>query len=182
MESLTPQRLEVILSQMVESRGWHRAQWIRWLSLMWRDVVGETLADQSKILSLTSDGLLWVAVSSSVWAQQLLYFKPRIIETFHELYPDIPLTDLRTRTQGLPTRGPVSMVDYQRSPYVNLKRPVSLIDNLEVLLSRVQEKYQEAAMDWLAHGFHPCARCHAPTANAYKLCVVCELDRKTPER
>ncbi|NMP20913.1 DUF721 domain-containing protein [Sulfobacillus harzensis] len=179
MESTPDPRLGEILSRLSAQHGWQRAEWLRALDRLWRHVVGDTVAEYSHILTLTNDGVLVVAVPSSVWAQEIGYYKPRILAAIADELPQASIKDIRTRVKSDFARLPRRSEPYRPSPHARTEHRLDPHVDLQVLLARVQENYQEAAHEWLANGFVPCARCHAPTLKGYRLCVACELDRQT---
>lgn len=182
MDSPEQSRLNHILAAMVEEHGWHKAQWLQRMALIWQRVVGDAISRNTRILTLTSDGILVVAVPSSVWAQELLYLKPRILDAIHDALPAIPIHDIRTRIRADVHRQPVEGESSRHSPYFRTHLALNPREDLGVLLARVQEKYQIAAHEWLKGGFYPCIQCHAPTLKGYSLCVVCDLKRQQNSR
>lgn len=177
MEFAEESRLKEILHSMAERHGWRQAQWLQMLEGVWMRAVGPGVSKNTKILSLTSDGVLWVAVPSSVWAQELLYYRPRILAAIHDELPMIPIKDVRTRVRTERTRV-VQATEGRKSPYYPTTWREPATDDPWVLLARVQEKYQQAAREWLDQGFQECMRCHAPTLKGYALCSVCEISRR----
>lgn len=178
MEPTSEPRLSNILARLSAQHGWQRAEWLRALDTLWRRVVGETIAEHSHILTLTNDGALVVAVPSSVWAQEISYYKPRIIAAIHDEIPEAAIHDVRTRARSDFARLPRRSEPYRPSPHFQTERHLASTNDLKVLLASVQEKYQLAVQEWLFQGFVPCEQCHAPTLKGYRLCVVCDLGRQ----
>lgn len=177
MAELEP-RLSDILTHLASQHGWDRAEWLRRLDVLWHRVVGDTISQHTRILTLTNDGTLLVAVPSSVWSQELTFLKPRILDAIHDELPEIGIRDVRTRVRTDLPYQPRGSEPYRPSPSFRTNPTAPLITDLRVLLGQVQEKYQEAAKGWLRQGFHPCRRCEAPTLKGYLLCIVCELDSR----
>ncbi len=177
MEFAEESRLKAILHGLAERHGWRQAQWLQMLEGVWMRAVGPAVSKNTKILTLTSDGVLWVAVPSSVWAQELLYYRPRIVAAIQDELPMIPIKDVRTRVRTERTMI-VQATEGRRSPYYPTTWREPATDDPWVLLARVQEKYQQAAREWLDQGFQECVRCHAPTLQGYALCSVCEISRR----
>ncbi len=178
MESTPEPRLSHILARLSAQHGWQRAEWLRALDTLWRRVVGETIAEHSHILTLTNDGVLVVAVPSSVWAQEISYYKPRILAAIHDEIPEAAIHDVRTRARSDFARLPRRSEPYRPSPHFRTEGQTTTTTDLWVLWASVQEKYQQAVEEWLSQGFVPCEQCHAPTLKGYRRCVVCDLDRK----
>lgn len=171
-------RLGPLLNQMTSRYGWQRAEWLRMLDLLWLRVVGQTIYQHTRILTLTTDGILVIGVSSSVWAQELNYYKLRILEAIHDELPAMTVKDVRTRVKADVVETMPGVEPYRPSPYAATIPVLADTDDLHVLLARVQEKYQQATQEWLQQGFQACEACHAPTLSGYALCVMCELDQK----
>lgn len=171
-------RLAAILDQLVQSHGWHRATTLTAIRTLWRDIVGEGIDQHTQILTLTSDGVLVVAVPSSVWSQEILYYKPQIVQAFANVLGASWVKDVRTRVRANRNQSAGPVREGVRSPYYRVSPRPPDTDNLHELLARVQEKYETAARVWMDEGFQPCARCHAPTPHGYTLCVTCDLERR----
>jgi len=176
VDPVEQRRLGDILEGLVSHHGWGRAQWLRMMEVIWHRVVGDTIYDHTRILTLSSDGVLLVAVPSSVWSQELLYYKLRILEAIHDELPQIPIGDVRTRVRSDVEMRRTKGIEPNFSPYFNTHKRISGNQDLQVLLASVKEKYYRATQDWLMKGLGPCNRCHAPTMEGYSLCVVCELE------
>lgn len=171
------EELVKILDGLVQRHGLNRARWLSAIESIWNNTVGKTVAEHTRIVTLTNDGMLVVAVPSSVWSQQLLYYKPDILKAIQQLIPESRIKDIRTRVQadiGRPIRNTLTA---QHSPYFRTYQSPGITRDLGELLAGVQEKYEAAARVWLEQGFKPCERCQAPTLKGYALCIVCELNR-----
>lgn len=180
MERERTEELARILATMADQHGWHRAQWLSAIDLLWRRVVGDAVADHTRIITLTSDNVLVVGVPSSVWAQELQYYKPTIMDAIRLEISESRIRDIRTRV-----RTTKQELDWQAekpafSPYFaaldTIKKPAT--DNLHALFLAVQEKYEAAARDWMTQGFHACAHCRAPILRRYTLCIACEAQKR----
>ncbi|MFH1144730.1 MAG: DUF721 domain-containing protein [Candidatus Eisenbacteria bacterium] len=62
--------------------------------LSWPRIVGPEVAAHSTALRLQR-GVLWVAVSGSVWMQHLGFLKPQILEALRREFPNVRITDVR---------------------------------------------------------------------------------------
>ena len=179
MDSVERATLKDILRHLAQRHGWQRAEWLLGIQVIWSEIVGDLISRQTHILTLTEAGDLWVAVPSSVWSQEILYYKPRILEAIHRTLPIVQIRDIRTRVQAPVDPPPVKPGTSSFMPYFppNKQQPNSTQD-LRELLQQVQEKYQLAAIEWLQNGFVRCTRCQAPTLKSYRLCVACELQMR----
>ena len=67
----------------------------------WKDVVGEEIARHSEILGL-SDGILWVRVEGSVWAQELNLLKGQIQQRLEQQLGEGTVQDVRFHSGSKP--------------------------------------------------------------------------------
>ena len=67
--------------------------------LAWERLVGPEVAAHSSALRVRR-GVLWVAVSGSVWMQHIGFLKPRILEALKREFPDVRITDLHCVMAG----------------------------------------------------------------------------------
>jgi hypothetical protein len=179
MDDAARSTLGDILQHLSKRHGWHRAQWLLVIQVIWSEIVGDTISRQTRILTLTDAGQLWVAVPSSVWSQEILYYKPRILEAIHTALPVARIRDIRTRVQAAVNPASAEPATPSYSPYFSTPTaPVDVTQDLHELLQHVQEKYQLATIEWLQNGFVPCTRCQAPTLKNYPLCVACEMQTR----
>lgn len=175
MDNPRHEELGKILAGMADQNGWQRAQWVSVIAVLWRRVVGNTVADHTQIVTLTTEGVLVVAVPSSVWSQELQYYKPTILDAIRLHLPESRIRDIRTRVRTTPQLTDLAADLSASSPYYAssvVAEPKT--DNLHELLQVVQEKYEQAAREWMVQGFHACASCHAPILQRYTLCIACE--------
>lgn len=178
-ESRPIDELGTLLSTLVDRHGLTRARWLTIINSLWRTVVGEAIAAHTSVLTLTTDGTLIVAVPSSVWSQEILYYKPALLHAIQDALPDATIKDIRTRVKAAPPVQSAAPDGLRVSPYFRTDgRTLDLSRDLGALLAEVQEKYEAAAREWLHDGCHPCVRCQAPTLDGYALCVVCEWDKR----
>jgi hypothetical protein len=179
MDRSHPVPLGDVFAELIDRHGLNRARWLQVIGSLWRSVVGETIWAHTAIMTLTTDGVLIVGVPSSVWSQEILYYKPQILAKLQEALPEAHIRDLRTRVRNAP--GPVAKPRGATlpSPYFRTSSARAHTDqDLGALLHVVQEKYEAAAAEWLAHGLRRCPRCGAPTMPDYPLCSVCEASNR----
>ncbi len=177
MDNPKRERLGAILEGLVQRHGLDRARWITVIESLWTETVGEVIAMHSCVMTLTKDGTLVVAVPSSVWAQELQYQKPVIIDIIRKTLPQACVRDVKTRVRAFVMGPRADAAVLQASPYFSTQACVPSTENLRELLDRVQEKYEVAAQIWIGQGLARCTRCQAPTGAGYLLCSVCEQDR-----
>src|SRR5512133_492900 len=66
---------------------------------IWKTVAGTTIAQSAEVADYRQ-GIIYLEVTSSVWAQQLHFYKPTIIEKIKELAPEIWINDIRTNASN----------------------------------------------------------------------------------
>lgn len=171
-----PNELRAILNQMVREYPWQPARLLHHIQIFWAEVVGQPVANHSRILGY-QQGRLMLAVSSPVWAQELTYLKPAILHALRLRLPagmDIPeemTVRVSLRAFRAAEAGPVR----QERSFRTL-RPHVKETRLPVLLDNVRLQYIEASRVWLQSAYHRCARCQSPTLRTYSLCAICGLD------
>lgn len=74
---LTP--LRQVLSDWLEKRGLARRLAQAQIVTAWPALVGPQIAAVTRAESVTADGILWVRVASSAWANELSLMAPRIL-------------------------------------------------------------------------------------------------------
>ena len=91
-----PQSIADALSQLMARRGYARIQAATELSSVWEEVVGDTLASQSRPGNVRR-GVLEVTVGNSAVVQELTFIKRTILKEFKRLVPEEKIRDLRFR-------------------------------------------------------------------------------------
>lgn len=85
--------LPTLLKQLQTRQGWQAQQQFQHLLRSWPEIVGVTVAQQTRPLGISPQGVLRVATSSSVWAQNLSFSRHHILSKLNQwLTP--PLRDI----------------------------------------------------------------------------------------
>lgn len=87
------QSLPQLLNSISGQESWRDRQQFQRLLAHWPDVVGQTVAAQTRPIAIQRR-VLQVATSSSVWAQNLAFERHRILEKLNDRLP-LNLTDIR---------------------------------------------------------------------------------------
>lgn len=66
------------------------------LEKRWGDIIGPVLAKETEPIQLI-DGELLVACNDGVWASQVSWSSPQIIERFTQLFPQVEVISVKTR-------------------------------------------------------------------------------------
>lgn len=90
------QSLPQLLNALSDQESWRERQQFQQLLACWFDVVGATVAAQTRPVAIQRR-VLQVAASSSVWAQNLAFERHRILEKLNARLP-LGLTDIRFST------------------------------------------------------------------------------------
>ncbi len=69
----------------------------------WEGLVGTTMAKHSLPESIRHKKLCIIA-DNSIWLQQLVFLKPRILEAIHSLLPQLAITDITLRLGTVPPK------------------------------------------------------------------------------
>jgi len=67
------------------------------LQKAWPRIVGDTIANHSKVL-FVKDEKLYVQVSHSAWHSELKLMQGMILDKIKEMYPDNPPTEIKIKT------------------------------------------------------------------------------------
>jgi len=67
----------------------------------WREIVGESLADQTQPRAIRNR-ILFMDVSHSTWIQQLQFLKPKLLEKINAFFGEPLLQDIRFRMGKIP--------------------------------------------------------------------------------
>jgi predicted nucleic acid-binding Zn ribbon protein len=89
--------LQHIIGGLQKQQSWQEHQRFQHLLRCWSEVVGAVVAQQTRPIHLSPRGVLKVATSSSVWAQNLTFERQRILAKLNQNLPQ-PLTDLHFST------------------------------------------------------------------------------------
>ncbi len=154
------QHLEQILAQLKQGQTWQRPRYFRDIVGCWRTLVGPQIHQNAQPHKL-QDGLLWVATSSHVWAQQLLFQREVIKEKLLAQIPGLELREIRFTTKNW---------GEQTAPTPNSRQSSALSDRpfsfapTEDPAERLDQIRQVA--QWRLAQWSPCPRCQLPAHQA----------------
>lgn len=158
---------------------------------LWADVVGPTVAERSRPVKCR-DGILTVAVSSSVWLQQLTMMRRDIVRMFAERIGPQAITDIQFTALGWSER-PADPIFPEGAPRPNnrlqlnedlqpplraeLQAAVAQIPDeaLRERASRMLKKAQLRQDALKAKGWLPCRQCGELHDRPKPLCIVCDV-------
>lgn len=95
-----PHALGDVLSQLFALRGYGRVRGDRQLQEIWKEVAGETIGQQTRILGV-KNGVLQVGVASSALLSELASFhKYSLLERLQADHSQLRLRDIKFKLRG----------------------------------------------------------------------------------
>jgi predicted nucleic acid-binding Zn ribbon protein len=173
-----------IFAALEKQPGWEVQQQYRRLVQCWEAVVDPKVQQQTRPLYLVRN-VLWVATSSSVWAQNLSFQRYSLLKRLNALLSE-PLVDIRFSTAQWHNSKPFSASS--DSPSLSQEQhPSAIATNLEQSLADELpqgKKTPEAAFQHWAAGIEArsqnlplCPRCECPTPpgelERWTICAYC---------
>ncbi|MBW4553567.1 MAG: DUF721 domain-containing protein [Aphanocapsa sp. GSE-SYN-MK-11-07L] len=149
------QPVKNVLSTLPKRQGWREYQQFQEVLSCWTDVVGAAVALQTRPQNVAPRGVLKVATSSSVWAQNLGFERRQILSKLNA-HLELPLTDLYfSCSQWQPTPQPLLVV-----------KPPSALKQAQLIQSpSPQTAFQrwENSIKRRSQHLPLCPRCQCPT-------------------
>jgi predicted nucleic acid-binding Zn ribbon protein len=174
--------LHAVLSQLKKTH-WKDQQSFEAFVRLWPEVVGTAVAAQTRPVKLSTQGILYVTVSSGVWAQNLAFERVRLLKKVNAAWSEA-VKDIYFSTR-----------DWSRSPSPRLRQALDLkltpSPALKLQGKRPQPKdARDAFSRWSlavqeqAKGNASCPLCQCPTPleelKRWSHCSLC-LSRPQPE-
>ena len=162
----------------------------------WRHVVGDVIADHTKIVSINPPDMV-ISADNSMWMQELQMQKRRIIEAINKYYRQEVITDIRfiMKRQSYvkaDTNTFISIPDkIGESKKINFadivlsKEDVDAIDKsleqtdneeLKAAFRKVQITARKREIYLEQHGYHRCGRCGMHMESKKEICPTCEYE------
>lgn len=141
--------------------------------------MGSYLAEHTRLVGIDRDGFT-IAVPSSGWAQELVYWKPEILRRLNELAPgaEVPRV-IRIRVAPKIFEKAADAGDSRAERGRLGMRAQGGSSDLAELARSVMDKHASAVEQWLSGDYTRCARCQSPTLKGYRLCATCQY-RQSP--
>ncbi len=181
---MTSQSLEQILKGVTQQPQWEKYQQFDHLIKCWHKIVNDKIAQHTRIVYLKNQ-VLWVAVSSSVWAQNLSLQRYTLVQKLNQLL-DQPLIDIRfspgswNSLKNLTTNPNYSPDLEQYSSNLDLDQQLFSELNLET-----PQTPQQALHNWLeviklrSQFMSRCPICQSPTPEVelkrWQMCGYCAI-------
>ena len=162
----------------------------------WRHVVGDVIADHTKIVSIKPPDMV-ISADNSMWMQELQMQKRRIIEAINKYYRQEVITDIRfiMKRQSyvkVENNTSISLPDkIEESKKINFadivlsKEDVEAIDKsleqtdneeLKDAFRKVQITARKREIYLEQHGYHRCSRCGMHMESKKEICPTCEYE------
>ncbi len=170
-----PTRLDQILQELQKSQTWRKPQEFLAIVEVWTQVAGTQVAKHSQPVRV-QNGILWIATSSAVWAQQLTYQRDLLRQKLSQALPDLHLVELRFSTSGWQTKKTIGTATTTKSSA--MKRKSFRWPPTE----DVQERFGQVSqvLRWRREQSPPCPRCHQVSHPAslqrWGYCAACHRD------
>ena len=173
--------LDRLMKILEQQPGWEEYRQFKILSESWQSFVGSKIAQHTRILHITRD-LLWVATSSSVWAQTLSMQRYSLLKKINAQF-SWQLKDIRFSTAQW-HRSPENTPSKDRSTNASEQHPSHLdLDRIDRDQLPLAETPQQALARWMEvlkmRSQHlplcPQCNCHTPEGELLRwgLCRLC---------
>lgn len=97
-----PRALGNVLTKVIEHEGWGPDLAQAQIVLTWNDIVGESIAQHTRVIGIQG-GVLEVQCDSTSWAAQLRMLRGQFTNRIEELFPGSQITDIKVRNPGAPS-------------------------------------------------------------------------------
>ena len=155
--------------------------------MLWPEIAGEELARRAEARSVRA-GVLVVAVSSSVWSQEIAFQKRLILRRYKDKLGADVVKDVRTisgamtaatsaaRPSAAPPRGEVAAIVLSDDERERIERVVgSMSPDLADPLRRTLIREAQHRVWNLTHGARECPGCGAAHRSATDRCPACRV-------
>ncbi|NCJ05067.1 DUF721 domain-containing protein [Synechococcales cyanobacterium C] len=169
--------LNQVLAELKQAH-WRNQQKLEELLKLWSEIVGPAVASQTRPVKITADQVLYVATSSSVWAQNLIFERALILQKLNTVLTP-PLVDLHFSTrewQSRPSQGSTSHLPLPLQPgFKSIPRP-PLTSELDP--QTAFERWAQA-IQLRGRSFPLCPQCQCPTPptelSRWSTCALCAV-------
>lgn len=178
--------IHILVQRVQATPAWHNVQQFLQLAQEWPEIVGVVVAQQSRPIALTEQGILRVAVSSGVWAQTLTFERPQILAKLLE-HSQLPIQDIHFSSRdwyrpGLKSKRKTTSTSTSKTPQSS-SPSLAISPTPGNPIGDPPQTAQEAFDHWQAtlqmrsHHLKCCPRCQCPTPAPelaqYHLCQLC---------
>jgi len=148
---------------------------------VWEQAAGRKLAQSTRPLTV-KEGILFVQVANSSWAQHLTFFKPNLLRKMNRLLGGHIITDIHFQVgflkDGEPemeVREAVVLSTADREKIQEMFADFQGQDIMKEKLMELMEKELLARKKKEAAGWHQCLRCGSQAPPESLLCPLCKI-------
>lgn len=105
-----PRPLADTLASVTEDMGWKTSLAETTVALHWAELVGETLSEHVRVVSI-SDGVLTAQCDSTAWATEMRRLRVHVLSRINADYPEAGITEIKFIAPNAPSwkHGPKSI-------------------------------------------------------------------------
>ncbi|MDG2992033.1 DUF721 domain-containing protein [Candidatus Synechococcus calcipolaris G9] len=180
--------IKILVQQAQTTPSWQNVQQFLQLAKQWPQIVGGVVAQQSRPIALTDQGILRVAVSSAVWAQTLTFERPRILLKLQDQY-QLPIQDIHFSSRDWRSQGFKPKPKSNSNAASKLSSAAGISPNSgDAIQPPAPQTAKEAFEQWQqtlqrrAQKLNCCPQCHCPTPQGeldqWQRCSLCHARQK----
>lgn len=178
------QPLNHVLSSLHKQERWREQRQFQCLLQCWTEVVGPVVSAQTRPVTISNRGILEVATSSSVWAQNLAFERHRVLEKLNARLLS-SLTDIRFSTRywqnGLGRHQSSEPRQLWREHPSQVSNPLSKAEKTSSQDSNTAFRHWTSVIQSRSRQLILCPKCDCPTPSGelkrWSVCAVCATQR-----
>ncbi|WP_218081604.1 DciA family protein [Anthocerotibacter panamensis] len=168
-----PESVNNVLQKLQQTQDWRKTQQFLAILEIWSQVAGPLVTPHARPQRL-SDGQLWVATSSPVWAQQLTLQRQALKDRLLAHLPDLRLKDIRFAPTGWHTPPPTPITASVAAKVEAMPFHWPATDDPQERLAQVIQ-----VVHWRQAQWPSCPGCtlkaHPASFKRWKCCPACHL-------
>jgi predicted nucleic acid-binding Zn ribbon protein len=170
--------LNHLITALTKQPGWAQYQRYSRLCQCWNEVIDPKIVFHTRPVYIQRNSL-WVATSSSVWAQHLSLQRHLFLKSINARFPEEPLVDIRFSSAKWHSYQLVADTFVESSHPSKIDFPVPCPQNVSDSLMTPAIAFQRWTdlMKGISQNMPLCPRCHCPTPpgelKRWSLCMHC---------
>ncbi|YAI81497.1 MAG: DUF721 domain-containing protein [cyanobacterium endosymbiont of Rhopalodia sterrenbergii] len=170
--------LNHLITALTKQPEWARYQRYYCLCQYWNEVIDSKIVSHTRPLYIQKN-LLWVATSSSVWAQHLSLQRHLFLKKINARFPEEPLVDIRFSSAKWYDSPLVTgtFVESSHPSNIDFSSPLSQTTSDSVMTPAIAFQRWTELMKARARSMPSCPQCHCPTPpgelKRWSLCMHC---------
>lgn len=150
---------------------------------VWPQAAGSKLTGCTRPLTV-KEGILFLQVANSSWAQHLTFFKPALIRKLNRLLKGSVIKDIHFQVGNLASietkspgteDGEMALEGAEKEKIREMFADFQGEDIIKEKLTGLMEKELLARKRKAAEGWHPCSRCGTYAPPGSPLCPICKI-------